>query len=179
MKLTSRAFQCGRASQLIRVLGGPKRWRVRGKGVSSLPISIILAWALAQPRTISAEAPRTSEQQLLAAALRYAAKRARCTADAPCCFSVDGKPPDKELVRLLRPTRGLTPMPGQPQGHACQDWTLHASRVQSSTPNREWVDIAIGSVEPRAPIFLSCNYSLKATASGWAVVPSETSCPVQ
>ena len=116
---------------------------------------------------------------LYATAIRQAAKEARCTAETPCCYGVKGKPPRRELVELLKGVPGLKPVPGEAEATSCDGLSLDARRTARLDRAFEAVDVRFGHWPVADPVFMSCLYSLRKTDAGWAVVTSETACPVQ
>lgn len=105
-----------------------------------------------------------------AAALRHAAAEVPgCKPDRPCCFSVGGENPPRELVDELSDVPDLTPL-AIPDGCAFSD--LDVLHVESSKPGLYATYITFG------PNVLHCKYFLRLTDRGWVVVPSETECRI-
>ncbi len=133
----------------------------------------VIAVAFVVGNTSLCRAEDSRELQVYAAAIRYLARVAECTAKDPCCFSIAGKVPDRELIRklaspALRPTT--------PQG--CAEPTINAVRVPGVAEagyEAVQIDSGPGGGLVRIP---SCTYYLRRTAQGWRVVPAKTLCPV-
>ncbi len=72
------------------MLGGPERERDTVKRLAMAGLAVIaVAFIVRNTSPCRAEDPR--ELQVYAAAIRYVAHVAECTAKEPCCFSIAGK----------------------------------------------------------------------------------------
>jgi len=135
-------------------------------------IRTLLAMGLAVAASGKAGAVDEATPELYAAAIRHAARAARCTAKSPCCFSVDGRAPSRRLVTLLS-SRSLKSIR---ESGACVELTLDARRLSGGKGTYELVNVASGP-EGAYPL-AACTYSLRRTPKGWKVEPSETVCPI-
>ncbi len=133
----------------------------------------IVAVAFVAGDTGPCRAEDSRELQVYAAAIRYAAHGAQCTAKNPCCFSIAGKAPDRELIRQLA-SPGLRPSTLQ----GCAEPTINAvrlPRLPESSYEAVQIDSGPGGGLVRIP---NCTYYLRTTAQGWRVLPTKTVCPV-
>jgi hypothetical protein len=113
------------------------------------------------------------DESILEATLRHAAREARCTPKAPCCFSVNGGPPSRGLASRL----ASASLKAVRQSRTCDELTLKARRLGRGERNYEMVDVAFGPHDSSINL-TSCTYSLRLSGGQWKIVPSETICPI-
>lgn len=141
-----------------------------------LATAVLLLLLAPQSRAAGGEGANL-QTVLLAAAIAHAAAESRCTANAPCCFGVDGGPPAEALTVELREHPELEPIRPDAKRGGDTCWALDASRVSEPPPGREAVSIKLGPWGSDFPLTI-CTYFLRSSAGSWTVVPSETGCPV-
>jgi hypothetical protein len=134
-------------------------------------VALLAPIVMALQLGVSAAQDPTAEDALYAplygAAIRRAAVEFRCTTERPCCFSVAGENPSRELKEELRDDAGLKP---KSLPHACRGTRLDVVHVGSRKPGFQAVNVSFGEH------FMYCTYFLRLTDTGWAVVLSETEC---
>jgi hypothetical protein len=124
------------------------------------------------PRLVGGGEREAREAPLYAATIDYVADRFRCSAKKPCCYSVDGRVPSVELVKLFRNDRRLKAIV---EHGACIEWTIDVGRVPPYDGVEQHVASAVGA--EGAPIVF-CTHILKLNADGWVVDPKQDDCPV-